>query len=344
MKKRYTVFISSTYEDLKEERQAVIYSLLKLDLIPCGMELFPASSEEQWSLIKRMIDDCDYYILILAGRYGSTNKDGMGYTELEYQYALQQKKPIASFLYKNPENLPMKKFEKSIKKQKMLMKFRRLTEQQLVNYWESPEELSLNVMISMARLIEQFPANGWVKADSNLKAAKDFMGLNAIYKSRQYMNRVLNNVSMINTLDVCAFGLRSFRDMKAKEIQYACANGLKIRYLTISPNSIFLKQREKEENVIQGEIAHSIRDCIDFFIRLDMQYPGSAVVKTYDALPLNLYWRQDDYLATGPYLFGKTSQLTITYEFTKGSDGFLYYENYFDELWNNDNFCHRYKS
>lgn len=170
------------------------------------------------------------------------------------------------------------------------------------------------------------------------------MGLNAIYKSRQYMNRVLNNVSMINTLDICAFGLRSFRDMKAKEIQYACANGLKIRYLTISPNSIFLKQREKEENVIQGEIAHSIRDCIDFFIRLDMQYPGSAVVKTYDALPLNLYWRQDDYLATGPYLFGKTSQLTITYEFTKGSDGFLYYENYFDELWNNDNFCHRYKS
>ena len=81
MKKRYTVFISSTYEDLQEERENVMDALLKLDLIPCGMELFPASNESQWSLIKRVIDDCDYYILILAGRYGSINKKkGISYT------------------------------------------------------------------------------------------------------------------------------------------------------------------------------------------------------------------------------------------------------------------------
>lgn len=70
MEKRYQVFVSSTYEDLQEERREVMQALLELDCIPAGMELFPASSENQWSLIKRVIDDCDYYLLIIAGRYG----------------------------------------------------------------------------------------------------------------------------------------------------------------------------------------------------------------------------------------------------------------------------------
>jgi len=71
MDKRYQVFVSSTYEDLREERQEVIQALLELDCIPAGMELFPAADEDQWTLIRKVIDDCDYYIVIIAGRYGS---------------------------------------------------------------------------------------------------------------------------------------------------------------------------------------------------------------------------------------------------------------------------------
>jgi hypothetical protein len=46
-------------------------ALLLLDAIPAGMELFPAANEDQWTLIKKVIDDCDYDIVIVAGRYGS---------------------------------------------------------------------------------------------------------------------------------------------------------------------------------------------------------------------------------------------------------------------------------
>ena len=88
--KRYQVFVSSTYEDLQDERREVMQALLELDCIPAGMELFPAADETQWSLIRRVIDDCDYYIVIVAGRYGSTNKGGMSYTEMEYRYALDR--------------------------------------------------------------------------------------------------------------------------------------------------------------------------------------------------------------------------------------------------------------
>jgi len=44
MNKKYQVFVSSTYKDLKEERMAVTHLLLKMGFIPVGMEQFPASN------------------------------------------------------------------------------------------------------------------------------------------------------------------------------------------------------------------------------------------------------------------------------------------------------------
>lgn len=72
MNKKYQVFVSSTYADLEEERRSVIQTVIGMDCIPAGMELFPATDEEQFEFIKRVIDDCDYYLLIIGGRYGST--------------------------------------------------------------------------------------------------------------------------------------------------------------------------------------------------------------------------------------------------------------------------------
>lgn len=52
MDKRYQVFVSSTYEDLHEERREVMQALLALDCIPTGMELFPAADDDSWTHIK----------------------------------------------------------------------------------------------------------------------------------------------------------------------------------------------------------------------------------------------------------------------------------------------------
>lgn len=54
------------------------------------MELFPAIDEDQFEFIKKVIDDCDYYLLIIGGRYGSLSDEGVSYTELEYQYAVSK--------------------------------------------------------------------------------------------------------------------------------------------------------------------------------------------------------------------------------------------------------------
>lgn len=64
MEKRYQVFVSSTFTDLTDERRAVMQALLELNCIPAGMELFPASTDDQWTLIQRVIDDCDYHLVL----------------------------------------------------------------------------------------------------------------------------------------------------------------------------------------------------------------------------------------------------------------------------------------
>src|SRR5258708_26313078 len=99
--KRYQVFVSSTFLDLQEERQEVIQALLELDCIPAGMELFPSADDDQWTLIKNIIDDSDYYLVIIGGRYGSESPTGLSYTRMEYEYALSQKKPVIGFVHKD---------------------------------------------------------------------------------------------------------------------------------------------------------------------------------------------------------------------------------------------------
>src|SRR6476469_2973856 len=93
-KKKLQVFVSSTYADLREERQAAVEAILTAGHIPAGMELFAAGDETQMNVIKRWIDESDVYLLILGGRYGSVEPNsGKSYTHLEYEYAVEKAKP-----------------------------------------------------------------------------------------------------------------------------------------------------------------------------------------------------------------------------------------------------------
>src|SRR5690242_13213693 len=97
----YSVFVSSTYEDLREERAAVQKALLQLHCMPIGMELFGSADEETREFIKRQIDDCDYYVVLVADKYGSVADDGISYTEKEHDYAREVKKPVLAFVHGN---------------------------------------------------------------------------------------------------------------------------------------------------------------------------------------------------------------------------------------------------
>ena len=165
MDKRYQVFISSTYADLLEERKKVIQALLELEYIPAGMELFPAASEDQWTVIKKVIDDCDYYMVIIAGRYGSIGPNGKSYTEMEYRYALNAGKPIIGFLHRKPGDLAASRCEPSEDGKAKLNNFRALVQEKLCRFWDSPADLVNQVSSSLIMLTKRNPGIGWVRSD-----------------------------------------------------------------------------------------------------------------------------------------------------------------------------------
>ena len=165
MDKRYQVFVSSTYADLQDERQEVMQALLELDCIPAGMELFPAANEDQWTLIKKVIDDCDYYMVIIAGRYGSIGPDGLSYTEMEYRYALETGKPVLGFVHRDPGALAASRCESSDEGKGKLAVFRELVQKKMCRFWESPSDLGSQVSRSLVKLIKSSPGIGWVRGN-----------------------------------------------------------------------------------------------------------------------------------------------------------------------------------
>jgi hypothetical protein len=166
MDKRYQVFISSTYADLKEERRAVSQAVMQLNCFPAGMELFPAADEEQLAFIKRVIDDCDYYLLIIGGRYGSVDETGVSYTEQEYDYAVSRGLRVIALLHENPGEISLAKSEQEPAGREKLQKFRdKVSRGRLVKYWQSSTELPALVVLNLSHATSAYPAVGWVRAD-----------------------------------------------------------------------------------------------------------------------------------------------------------------------------------
>ncbi|MBR3768622.1 MAG: DUF4062 domain-containing protein [Clostridia bacterium] len=166
MKKKYQVFVSSTYEDLKDERAAVMQCLLDNDCIPVGMEQFPASNMSQMDYIKKMLDDCDYYLLISAGRYGSLDFDGIGFTEKEYDYAISKAIPVMSVLHGDIDSLPSKKCETTDVGREKLNVFRqKISTGKMIDYYSDISALKYCVSNAINRCIRDFPAVGWVRGN-----------------------------------------------------------------------------------------------------------------------------------------------------------------------------------
>lgn len=163
MERRHQVFISSTFSDLTEERSEIIQALLELDCFPAGMEMFPATNEAAWELIKHVIDDSDYYCLVVAGRYGSMDSSGLSYTEKEYDYAVASGKPIISFLHSDPSKISAGKCDTDQTARERLSKFRSKIEgNHHCKYWATPEDLGSKVSRAMVSLRKNHPSDGWV--------------------------------------------------------------------------------------------------------------------------------------------------------------------------------------
>ena len=361
MNKKYQVFISSTQKDLVDERMDIMQALLESKCIPAGMELFPSANKKSWDFIKRDIDESDFYLLVIAGMYGSLTKDSQGkvisYTEKEYDYAIKTNKPIMVFMYKDINLLPAGKVEKSQAGKRRLEKFKNkiLDSNIQVSFWLNTGDLISKIKSSIIDLIQSIPNAGWIKGTdinrqgitddyiSKLKIINEW-GLDRVFKTRAEKNSESDPIlesHNVKLLDGVAFGLSSFRSNREEDVLRCLQNGMKMRLLVMEPNSVFVKQREKEEDVHQDSISDSIKKLVEWANKMNCQSDnGKIQIKYYRAMTLDFYWRIDDRVYIGPYMYNIVSQQTITYKHLKGGKGFKLYTHYFEQLWNNQNLCY----
>lgn len=168
MDKKYQVFISSTYNDLKEERKIVQEILLSLDCIPAGMESFVAEDKSQLDVIKSIIDLCDYYILIIGGRYGSIDAESQkSFTELEYDYAVSKHIPILVFAVDEHKTFAKNKIETIPENVDKLKAFReKALFNKLGGIWDGRQKLAKLVSTSMNKALKEIERPGWIRGNN----------------------------------------------------------------------------------------------------------------------------------------------------------------------------------
>ena len=193
MDKKYQVFISSTYTDLKEERQAVVQTILDTDNIPAGMELFKGGKGQK-ETIKRWIEESDIYVLILGGRYGSIDEEtGKSYTQWEYDLAVELNKPLfAIVLADDYVNSTLKPSESDMGKDKYIsFKTKVINENnggKIVGFVNSIDQIKNEIYRNIPNIEKEHSAEmvGWVSADrlEELKRLKE--------ENKRLSNELLN--------------------------------------------------------------------------------------------------------------------------------------------------------
>lgn len=173
MKKKLQVFISSTYTDMRAERQAAVEAILRAGHIPAGMELFAAGDESQLETICRWIDDSDVFMLILGGRYGSIEpKSGKSYIELEYEYATKNKKPLFAavisdaYLEAKVKADELSAIETS--HETLLKAFRETVTKKICRSFGDVSELKVIVFESLYRFERNEGLDGWIRGSDVL--------------------------------------------------------------------------------------------------------------------------------------------------------------------------------
>ncbi|MXS81524.1 DUF4062 domain-containing protein [Nitrosomonas oligotropha] len=210
--KKLQVFVSSTFTDLKKERQAAVMAILEANHIPAGMELFAAGDKSQMEVIKHWIDESDVYLLILGKRYGSIDPGTLkSYIELEYDYALLKNK--ATFACVLDEQLQEgSKSENFIDIEKdteeKLKKFReKVASSRIIKYWNNEYELKLSIIQALNQFQNQDNLRGWIKSpdadvmNDYLKYRNEFIKPNINSPGKVYVDPHLQFINHANAFE-----------------------------------------------------------------------------------------------------------------------------------------------
>lgn len=249
MNKRYQIFISSTYKDLVEERRAAMEAIIELDCFPAGMESFPASSQRQFDYISRIIDKSDYYIIIIAGKYGTLSDEGISFTEKEFDYAVEKGIPIISFVKRDITKLSTEFIELVPERRKKLEEFRKkVMDSRMVKMWDDYNELKAAILLSLPKEMNANPQYGWIrgtekeKTEENLIQEESYSTVKALFPIDSYCTEIIDS---LNTVMI------SFAKMYNAQVRLS-RSGFRFYFSTEPDMDILIKMRQRLSLLIEA--------------------------------------------------------------------------------------------
>ncbi len=207
MERKLQVFISSTYLDLITERQKVVQAVLDAGHIPAGMELFNAGDESQMNTIKKWIDDSDVYVLLLGKRYGAIEPNTKkSYTQLEYEYALEKKKPMFSLIVENPSG---EGDETTMNEYKV---FKDTILSRIVKFCDDIKDVMYNTVLSINEMERKYDSKlvGWSKG-SNTKEVNKLLRENIKLSDR--IKKLEKSIQSQNKKNEVKFGILTYKEV-----------------------------------------------------------------------------------------------------------------------------------
>ena len=146
-----SVFLSSTFEDMKEYRKAIIDRIIKRRMVPICMENWGANANKVTSVITDEVKKADIYLGIFGTRYGYVDENtNMSMTEIEYREALASNKPILVYIAKNAKD----DITTGDNSQKMLELLTEIEKELIVYYFNSIDQLGEQVFADLERYIK----------------------------------------------------------------------------------------------------------------------------------------------------------------------------------------------
>lgn len=274
MQKRYQIFVSSTFDDLQEERRQVWQTLIKFNYIVVGMETFPATTDEQFLYIQKQIETSDYYVLIIGGRYGSMADDKISFTEREFDFAAQSKVPALVFPIEDPTAVPVKKTDNNSKKAKKLVTFReRAMRSRTVHKWSNGDNLCLGIIQSLQNATETSARPGWIRG--NIASTEELLSENRELRLENQKLKYVVTKSSAAQISAPKVDLSAELDVEFTVISGEPKNG-KIK---ISLESI-VSQFNLTEAVGEDTVEQCMRGAVS--LKLDTDYVSTQVTNRLD--------------------------------------------------------------
>ena len=235
--------------------------------------MFVATDEDQWDLIREVIDLSDYYLVIVGARYGHVTPENISYTEKEYEYALESGKPIIAFVHSDPDTVPQGKTDKDAAKADKLEAFRKRIRdgsdgvRRNVGEFSTPDELAAKVSRAMSRAIKKYPGVGWVRGDQAMTVETQQEILDLKHKvTTLESEKLAAQTALVEDLDELAQGTDSITlSMYVNDVSYPVAERKK--RLTVKTTSTWDEIFRELGPVLIGEAAEDdVRERLNNFM------------------------------------------------------------------------------